>query len=90
LGRTRGNRIVVQVKIGLNGALGGGGRREIGMKVLSLITGIAIGVTCVLSTAVWAGGSNFGDDDDPDADEGPAYFGFVRDIPARIATAYGR
>jgi hypothetical protein len=38
-----------------------------------------IGLTCVLATAVWAGGSGFGDDDDPSEDEGPAYFGFVRD-----------
>jgi hypothetical protein len=49
------------------------------MKLRSLVTGIAIGATCVLSTAAGAGGSNFGDDDDPDADEGLAYFGFVRD-----------
>jgi len=28
---------------------------------------------------VWAGGSSFGDDDEDTADEGPAYFGFVRD-----------
>jgi hypothetical protein len=31
------------------------------------------------ATAVWAGGSSFGDDDEDTADEGPAYFGFVRD-----------
>lgn len=34
---------------------------------------------CVASTALWAGGSGFGDDDDPSEDEGPAYFGFVKD-----------
>ena len=33
------------------------------------IAGVAVAVTCILSTAVWAGGSNFGDDDDPEADE---------------------
>jgi hypothetical protein len=43
------------------------------------VAGVAVGLTCILSTALWAGGSNFGDDDDPEADEGPAYFGFVRD-----------
>ena len=34
---------------------------------------------CAVSTALWAGGSGFGDDDDPGEDEGPSYFGFVRD-----------
>jgi hypothetical protein len=42
------------------------------------IASAAVGLLCIVSTAVWAGGSSFGDDDD-DADEGPAYFGFVRD-----------
>jgi hypothetical protein len=40
---------------------------------------VLVVASCVLSTALWAGGSNFGDDDDPEADEGPSYFGFVRD-----------
>jgi hypothetical protein len=31
-----------------------------------------------LAGPLWAGGSSFGDDDE-EADEGPAYFGFVRD-----------
>jgi hypothetical protein len=39
---------------------------------------VAVGLLCAVSTAVWAGGSSFGDDDE-EADEGPAYFGFVRD-----------
>jgi hypothetical protein len=43
------------------------------------IASVVMGLTCILSTAVWAGGSSFGDDDDDSADEGPAYFGFVRD-----------
>ena len=34
---------------------------------------------CVVSTALWAGGSGFGDDDDASEDEGPSYFGFVKD-----------
>jgi hypothetical protein len=43
------------------------------------ITGMVIAVTCAVSTALWAGGSGFGDDDDPSEDEGPPYFGFVKD-----------
>jgi hypothetical protein len=52
------------------------------MKVLGWrgsIASVAVGLTCIFATAVWAGGSSFGDDDDDSADEGPAYFGFVRD-----------
>lgn len=40
---------------------------------------VAVVGMCVLSTALWAGGSGFGDDDDTSEDEGPAYFGFVKD-----------
>jgi hypothetical protein len=43
------------------------------------IAGAAVGLTCALSTALWAGGSGFGDDDHDDENEGPAYFGFVKD-----------
>jgi hypothetical protein len=38
-----------------------------------------VGATCILSTALWAGGAGFGDDDDASEEEGPAYFGFVKD-----------
>jgi hypothetical protein len=38
-----------------------------------------VGVVCILSTALWAGGAGFGDDDDNSEEEGPAYFGFVKD-----------
>ena len=38
-----------------------------------------VGVACILSTALWAGGAGFGDDDDASEEEGPAYFGFVKD-----------
>ena len=52
------------------------------MKVLNLrkgrITGLVVAL-CVVSTALWAGGSGFGDDDDAGEDEGPSYFGFVKD-----------
>jgi hypothetical protein len=43
------------------------------------LAGVVIVMTCALSTALWAGGSGFGDDDDLSEDEGPAYFGFVKD-----------
>jgi hypothetical protein len=52
------------------------------MKVLNLRKGRIIGLVvalCVVSTALWAGGSGFGDDDDAGEDEGPSYFGFVKD-----------
>jgi hypothetical protein len=42
------------------------------------ITALVAGL-CVISTALWAGGSGFGDDDEPGEDEGPSYFGFVKD-----------
>ena len=42
------------------------------------IAGMVAGL-CVVSTALWAGGSGFGDDDDAGEDEGPSYFGFVKD-----------
>jgi hypothetical protein len=44
----------------------------------SRITALVVGL-CVISTALWAGGSGFGDDDDAGEDEGPSYFGFVKD-----------
>ncbi len=42
------------------------------------IASLVLGATCILSTAVWAGGAGF-DDDDADSDDGPSYFGFVKD-----------
>jgi hypothetical protein len=49
---------------------------------------IALGMTCALSTALWAGGSGFGDDDHDHENEGPAYFGFVKDTSgATVADA---
>jgi hypothetical protein len=46
---------------------------------LSLFIAVAaVGTLSIPSAPVWAGGSSFGDDDD-EADEGPAFFGFVRD-----------
>lgn len=44
------------------------------------IVGLALAATCAVSTALWAGGSGFGDDDDHHHEhEGPAFFGFVKD-----------
>lgn len=49
---------------------------------------LALVATAMLTTALWAGGSGFGDDDDHSEDEGPAYFGFVKDVNgATIADA---
>jgi hypothetical protein len=43
------------------------------------IASAVIGAACILSTALWAGGAGFGDDDDNSEEEGPSYFGFVKD-----------
>src|SRR4030088_3700114 len=43
------------------------------------VASMTIAVTCILSTALWAGGAGFGDDDDNSDEEGPSYFGFVKD-----------
>jgi hypothetical protein len=43
------------------------------------VTGAFVALICVFSTALWAGGAGFGDDDDNSEEEGPAYFGFVKD-----------
>jgi hypothetical protein len=53
------------------------------MKVLGRragwIAGLVLAVTCAATTILWAGGSGFGDDDHDHENEGPAYFGFVKD-----------
>src|SRR5712691_5661696 len=55
--------------------------REDRMKFLGrgMVAGAVLAMTCALSIAAWAGGSGFGDDDDNSEEEGPSYFGFVRD-----------
>jgi hypothetical protein len=49
---------------------------------------IAAGIACIVSTALWAGGADFGDDDDHGENEGPSYFGYVKDTSgATVADA---
>src|ERR1700716_2294939 len=51
------------------------------MKLLgwrATVASMTVGVACILSTALWAGGAGFGDDDDNSEMEGPSYFGFVK------------
>jgi hypothetical protein len=43
------------------------------------VASMVVGAICILSTALWAGGAGFGDDDDNSEEEGPSYFGFVKD-----------
>jgi hypothetical protein len=60
-------------------------RRSVGRNLMKLLgrRGSVVGATvvfmCAASTALWAGGTGFGDDDDFNEDEGRAYFGFVKD-----------
>jgi Carboxypeptidase regulatory-like domain len=44
---------------------------------LALATVLA--ASCMISVSAFAGGEGFGDDDDNSAEDGPSYFGFVRD-----------
>ena len=46
---------------------------------LGRIASAVVALTCALSIVAWAGGAGFGDDDDNSEEEGPSYFGFVRD-----------
>jgi hypothetical protein len=53
---------------------------------LSLCIAVAaVGALSIRPVPVWAGGSSF-DDDQDDADEGPAFFGFVRDTGGKSVT----
>ncbi|HLH94220.1 MAG TPA: carboxypeptidase-like regulatory domain-containing protein [Xanthobacteraceae bacterium] len=53
---------------------------------LSLCIAVAaLGALSIRPVPVWAGGSSF-DDDTDDADEGPAFFGFVRDTSGNSVT----
>jgi hypothetical protein len=46
-----------------------------------IVLALAAAVVLALPVLVWAGGTGFGDDDDDtSADEGPSYFGFVREV----------
>jgi hypothetical protein len=44
--------------------------------LLLLVLGLLAAATCA---GAWAGGAGFGDPDEHSPDEGPRYFGFVRD-----------
>ena len=48
------------------------------------IVAIILAMTGPLSIAALAGGDGFGDDDDHSAEDGPSYFGFVRDTSGAI------
>jgi hypothetical protein len=53
-----------------------------GMTVLGRrgsMASLVAAAACIVSTALWAGGTGFGDDDDFNPDEGRPYFGFVKD-----------
>jgi hypothetical protein len=56
-------------------------RREDGMTLgrTARIAALALAMSCAISLAARAGGAGFGDDDDNSEEEGPSYFGFVRD-----------
>ena len=45
-----------------------------------LRVGLAVAFTLAAPSLLRAGGVGFGDDDDTSADEGPNYFGFVREV----------
>jgi len=56
-------------------------KRRAGLAIvcaLSIILCADLGAPGVVAKA-WAGGAGFGDDDDNSEEEGPSYFGFVRD-----------
>jgi hypothetical protein len=40
---------------------------------------VALGICFAASTALWAGGSGFDDEHEHSEDEGPVFFGFVKD-----------
>src|SRR5882672_10893484 len=43
------------------------------------VASMLVCLACAVSTAAWCGGAGFGDDDDNSEEEGPSYFGFVKD-----------
>jgi hypothetical protein len=50
------------------------------LKRVGLVAVLALAIGVGHSALLQAGGTGFGDDDDDHADEGPSYFGFVRDV----------
>ena len=52
------------------------------------ILAVTVAMMCAAPVAVHAGGTGFGDDDESAENEGPSYFGFVREVDgAGIADA---
>src|SRR4029077_7257997 len=42
------------------------------------LASVIVGATCILSTALWAGGAGFGGDEDNSEEEGASFFGFLK------------
>ncbi|MGH6771831.1 MAG: hypothetical protein ACRECO_22750 [Xanthobacteraceae bacterium] len=51
------------------------------------IVAVAAGVTLAVSGVLWAGGSGFDDEHEPEEDAGPAYFGFVKDTRGSLVAS---
>ena len=47
---------------------------------VSLRAALAFALMVAVQNLAWAGGTGFGDDEDTSADDGPSYFGFVREV----------
>ena len=47
---------------------------------VSLRAALAFALMVAVQSLAWAGGTGFGDDEDTSADDGPSYFGFVREV----------
>ena len=47
---------------------------------VSLRVALAFALTVAAHSLAYAGGTGFGDDEDTSADDGPSYFGFVREV----------
>jgi hypothetical protein len=63
------------------------------LRLLGLLACLAL-LVAGAGPVVWAGGSSFGDPDEHSPDEGPAYWGFVKDaagkpiVDAKVSAAY--
>ncbi len=63
------------------------------LRLLGLLVCLGLSIA-VAGPGAWAGGSSFGDPDEHSPDEGPAYWGFVKDtagkpvVDAKVSAAY--